>query len=422
MTEPVAGQLRQDPAFRRYWLARWLSTAGTIITYVALPVLVYRVSGSTLLTALVSSLEAVSYVMFGLVAGAVADRVDRKRLMVAADCADAVAMASIPVAHWLGILTVPHLLVAAFVVPAVAVFFDGANFGALPVLVGRARIAEANALIWSSVTAAEIVLPALVGVGLAILHPATMLAVDALSYVVSGLLVRSIARAMYDEARVSSPLRLSALGAEIGEGLRFLVGHAGVRTMTAVGTLQCIAGGGFVALLVVWCDQILDVGTSGVRFGLIFGSWSVGGLLAAAALPRVLRRARPEAITLFALPFSAVLGVVTALQTQWQLGALALFAWSCAYTLIVVNTISYRQQVTPEPLQSRVNTAGRMLAWGVGFSLGAVVAGVLSHAVGIRPALVAMASVTVLAVVLAWASPLRVRRPTLVASPAGSDS
>jgi predicted MFS family arabinose efflux permease len=74
---------------------------------------------------------------------------------------------------------------------------------------------------------------------------------------------------------------------------------------------------------------------------------------------------------------------------------------------VVVNTISYRQQVTPEPLLGRVNTAGRMLSWGVGWTLGAVAGGVLSHQIGVRPAMVTMASLSVVAVLVAWTSPLR---------------
>ena len=124
-----------------------------MVTLIALPVLIYRQTGSTFLTALVSALEAVPYLTFGLLAGALSDRWDRRAMMVGADLADTVLLGSVPVAYWLGILTVPHILVVAFAGPAVAVFFDGANFGALPVLVGRDRIAEANAAIWGSASA-----------------------------------------------------------------------------------------------------------------------------------------------------------------------------------------------------------------------------------------------------------------------------
>jgi MFS family permease len=195
------GRLRDDPDFRRYWWSRVLSLVGTLISYIALPVLVYRLSGSAFLTALVAGLEAAPYVVFGLFAGALSDRWNRKRVMIAADLVNAAVMATVPLAHWLGVLTVPQLMVVAFAVPAIAVFFDGANFGALPVLVGRGRIAEANAAVWGTQTLVEIMIPSLVGVGLAVVHPATMLALDAVSYLVSAVFVARIGRLMYDPHR-----------------------------------------------------------------------------------------------------------------------------------------------------------------------------------------------------------------------------
>lgn len=172
-------RLLDDRNFRLYWWSRVLSTAGNAVTLVALPVLVYRMTGSTLLTAVVSALEAAAYVAFGLLAGALSDRRDRRGTMIAADLVDAALLASLPVAHWGGALTVTHVFFVAFAGPAAAVFFDGANFGALPVLVGRDRIAEANAFVFGAATGVDMVAPALVGVSLAVVHPATILAVDA---------------------------------------------------------------------------------------------------------------------------------------------------------------------------------------------------------------------------------------------------
>lgn len=240
----VEPRLRDDPNFRRYWWARLLSLSGTVVSYVALPVLVYRLSGSAFLTALVSALEAAPYLLFGLFAGALADRWDRKAVMVSADLVNAAVMASVPLGFWLHVLTIPHVLIVAFAVPAIAVFFDGANFGALPVLVGRGRIAEANAVIWGAATAAEIVLPSMVGVALAVVHPATMMMADAGSYAVSAVLVSRISPALQDATRQRSRLTRRLLFSDIGEGLRFLARHDGVRTMTIVNALQCMAGGG----------------------------------------------------------------------------------------------------------------------------------------------------------------------------------
>lgn len=407
MADPAADvPLLRDPDFLRYVAARGLSLLGSITTLIALPVLVYRLSGSASLTALVAGLEAAPYMVFGLLAGALSDRWNRKTVMVAADLLSATLLASIPVAHWLDALTVPHILAVAFLGPTIGTFFDAAVFGAIPTLVGRARIGQANSYVWSVQGVGEVVIPSVVGVALAVVHPASLLAFDALSFLASAALVRGIGRALQDDSRERSPLGLRQVRTDIGEGLRYLWGHPGVRTMTLIGFTQCLSGGGFVALMVVWADRQLDVGTQGLRFGLVYGAWAVGGLVASVSLPRLLRGTTPERVTLAALPLSVALGLLTPVWSTWWLGALSLFAWSVGYTLVAINSISYRQQVTPEHMLGRVNTAGRMLAWGMGWTGGAFLAGVLSSVLGLRPTLFTMAALAGVGVVVAYTSPL----------------
>lgn len=398
--------LLRDREYRKYLAARSLSGFGDIVTYVALPVLVYRLTGSATLTAAVAGLEAAPYVLFGLLAGVLGDRANRKRVMVAADLADAVLLVSVPLAHWFGVLTVPHLLAVAFLAPAVATFFDGSVFGAIPTLVGRERIAQANSFVVSVQSVEGVVLPSLIGLALAVVYPATMLAVDAVSFLTSAVLIGAITRPMQDPLRERPPLALKQLGADVGQGVRYLWRHRSVRAMTIVSFTQCVSAGGFVALEVVWADRQLGVGTSGWRFGVVFGTWAVGTLVASVCLPRLLRRTSPAGVTLAALPVSATLGLLTPVWSTWWVGALFLFAWSVPYTLVAINAVAYRQQVTPEYLLSRVNTAGRMLSWGMGWTGGAFLAGVLTTMLGLRATMFAATSVAVLGVLVAWCSPL----------------
>jgi MFS family permease len=407
MTTVMPDRLRDDPDFRRYWLARALSITGSMVTAIALPVLVYRLSGSTVLTALVTALESAPYLLTGLFAGALADRWNRRRVMITADCVNAVLVGSVPVAHLLGLLSIAHVLVVAFTVQSVYTFFDGANFGALPVLVGRARVAQANSAVWTASSLIELFVPPLTGLTLAVLDPASLLTLDALSFAASAFAVRGIVRAMSESRAGQPPLRPRVVLTDIADGLRYLIRHAGVRTMTIVGSIQSFAGGGFMALIVVWCDRVLHIGTSGLRFGLVWGTWGIGGLIAALSLPRLLKRMPPAAITLYALPVSALLGVLTPLSPDWVAAAFATLVWGSAYVLVIVNAISYRQQVTPERLLGRVNTAGRMLSWGVGWTLGSVVGGVLGNAFGPRTGMVLMGLCGCVGVVFAWTSPLR---------------
>ncbi|HEY3558767.1 MAG TPA: MFS transporter [Kribbella sp.] len=406
-TAGVPVRLRDDADFRRYWLARALSVTGSMVTAIALPVLVYRLSGSTVLTAVVTALESAPYLLAGLFAGALADRWNRRRVMVTADTVNAVLVGSVPLAHLLGVLTVVQVLIVAFTVQAVYTFFDGANFGALPVLVGRARVAQANSAVWTASSLIELFVPPVTGLLLGVLDPASLLTLDALSFAASAFAVRGIVRAMSESRDGRPPLRPRVVLNDIGDGLRYLIRHAGVRTMTIIGSVQSFAGGGFMALIVVWCDRVLHIGTSGLRFGLVWGVWGIGGLIAALSLPRLLKRTSPAAIALYALPVSALLGVLTPLSPHWVVAALALLVWGSAYVLVIVNAVSYRQQVTPENLLGRVNTAGRMLSWGVGWTLGSVVGGVLGNAFGPRTGMVLMGLCGCAGVVFAWTSPLR---------------
>jgi MFS family permease len=404
---PTPPPLRHDRDFRRYWLAREVSIAGTLVTAVALPVLVYRLSGSPSLTALITVVEGLPYLVLGLFSGALSDRLDRRRVMVVADVVAALTMASIPIAWMLGSLTVGHALVAGFLTQAAFVFFDGAAFGALPAIVGRDRIGQANAAVWGVGSFLDLGVPMLAGVALAFIHPAVLLAVDALSFALSAVCVATIRTRLSEPREGQPPLRPRVLLTEVAAGLRFLWRHVGVRSQTVIGFLLSFSGAGFMALSVPYADRLLDVGTSGWRFGLVFAAWGIGGMLVAVITPRLLKVVSPNRLALLWLPVAAVSGIVVVTASSWQVAVAVMVVWGVSYQGVILNSMTYRQQVTPEPLLGRVNTAGRMLSFGVGWTGGALAASVLAGAVGLRPALVAVVSVGVVAAAFGWLSPLR---------------
>jgi MFS family permease len=397
-----------DTDFRRYWLARMVSVTGSLVTYVVLPVLVYSVTGSSLWTALVVVAEGLPYLCFGLFAGALADRLDRRRVMVTADLVNAVVLGSVPAAYAFGVLTAPHVLVAAFLTQIFFVFFDAANFGALPALVGRARIAAANSAVHGGGTVLELIVPGVAGVLLTLTAPAPLLLLDAVSFVVSALLVRAIA----------APLQIGALGPsqgpspgllrDIREGVVFLSQQPIVRTQTIVGCLQSMTGGAFMGQFVPWLDQTLGVRpTNDARLGVLYGVWGAGGIVAALIFPRLARRMGEPRVTLWFLPLSALFGLACGLATNWIVAAGMLALWAIVYSVVILTAITLRQRVTPDRLQSRVNTAGRMLSFGVGWPVGALVGGLVSDATSPRTAIVATAAMTGIGVITAWLSPLR---------------
>ncbi|WP_459248769.1 MFS transporter [Streptomyces youssoufiensis] len=135
---PVRMPLRRTRNFRYLRLSRVLSVGGSSVTLVAMPVLVYQETKSPFLVSLVAASEALPYVLFGLLAGAVADRAHRRRLMVAADLLNCACVGSVPLAAALGALTPAHVLTAAFLSSTLYVFFDAAGYGLVPAAVGRA--------------------------------------------------------------------------------------------------------------------------------------------------------------------------------------------------------------------------------------------------------------------------------------------
>lgn len=261
MTNVVA--LRRDPDFRRYLAARVISVAGSRVTLVAMPILVYQITGSAAWSAAMAAAETLPYLLFGLFAGVLADRLDRRWLMVAADLLNATLLVSIPVTWALGGLTVEHVVVAGFLSQTLFVVFDAANFGALPTLVGKDRTTSAYATVSGMTTVVEMVVPPLATLAVTLLSPAPMLTVDVLSYAVSALLLRAIVRPLSAPDRAGRPRSLADIRTDVRGGLAFLWRHPTVRTLTLVGATHSAAGGAWVAMLLPWADRSLGVPPSG---------------------------------------------------------------------------------------------------------------------------------------------------------------
>ncbi len=140
----------RDRTFALFWAAHTVSEAGSRITYVVAPILVYRLTGSALNTGFLAALEAMPYLLFGLLAGALTDRVDRRRVMVGCSVLQAALLAGIPIASATHALGIVQVYVVAVLSASLFVWFDAANFGALPLVAGRDRLVEANSAIWAA--------------------------------------------------------------------------------------------------------------------------------------------------------------------------------------------------------------------------------------------------------------------------------
>jgi Major Facilitator Superfamily len=373
-------RLWRSPAFAVFWLARTISFAGTGITTVVLPVLVYGMTHSPGWVAVLGLIEFVPYLVFGLLAGAVADRVNRKKIMVGCDVTAALLLTAVPATAALHLLGVAQVLIVALGIATVYVWFDAANFGTLPALVDRADLPVAASLIASTGQAALICAPTAGAALLTVMSPPYALGFDAASYLISALLLLSVRRPFARPRPEQDPRRLRA---DIAEGLRFLWRQPVIRTMSFSVTCVCLGWGGTFALLVVYASRALHLSHVDVRLGLLYSVGELGGLVAAAAVPALIKRLPigPMAAACLAANAAALAFLAVAPSYGWAL--LAFFLDELTYLVVLTTGITLRQMLTPDHLQSRVNTAGRMLA-GAGLPLGAALGGVLAESLPIR--------------------------------------
>jgi MFS family permease len=409
-SQPVP--LRSDSVWRRYLLVRGVSWTGSMLTLVALPLLVFQRTGSPTLTALLTALEALPYLLLGLLAGTLADRWDRRRLMVATSLADAVILGSIPAAATLGVLHPVHLLVAATASATVAVFFDAASFAVLPALVGRDRVAQATGSSISTYTVIGLAGPALGGTLAAALGPASAIGLDAVSFAAAAVLLARLPAARLSTTR-PAPSSRGRIRADIAEGLRFIWRHPLIRSFTLLGVGNSITGGAVLGLIIVVAVRQVGLPEHDWRLGLFYAAACAGTLAANTALPPLTRLMPVGWITLAGLAANWLALLAWAAVTHLGPALLALLVWQATNSLVIVNGIVARQQAAPDHMQGRVNTTARMIAWG-GQPLGAALGGVLASAYDVRGALLITGCGVLAAAIAGWATPLRARHPAVV--------
>lgn len=387
VSEPETGALA-DPTYRRFLAARTVAMAGNALTMVALPVLVYRLTGSATLTALVAAAETAPYLVVGLPAGALVDRWNRRRVLAGTGAVSGLALLTVPVADVLGVLTFAQLLGVATVVSTLFVFADAASFGLVPQLVGRARVASATSTLVTVGTAIGLVGPLVAGLLVTTTSPALALGIDGVAYLVAAAVVARLRWPGSESVPAAVPGR--RLGREVGEGLRYLWAMPVVRWLTVLGAGASLAGGATSGLLVVVGVEQLGLSSDSPALGWLFAAGALGTFVASLTLPRVQRRLGVGLITTagYALALVALLALAGTSTVVVALPLLAVLNF--AMTTLIVNGIVTRQVVTPDHLQSRVNTTARLIAWG-GSPLGAALGGVVAGAAGTSWALRAAA-------------------------------
>jgi len=387
--------MRRSPALRILLAAAAASNLGDGVTVAAAPLLAASLTTDPRTIGAVGVALTLPWLLFALPSGAVADRTDRRRLMVGADLVRAACLGLLAVVVLTGRASIPVLLVVFFVTTSADTVFHNAAQAALPMVVDRDGLPRANARFQTvQIAGTTLVGPPLGGVLFAAAAAAPF-AVDAASFAVSGALLATLPGRLRPE-RTGDP---STIRADIAEGARWLLGHRVLRTICWVLTLENIVEVAGFVMLVLLARQELGLDARG--YGLLLAGFAVGGLGGAAVAERLHRRVGDAGSLVGSTAGMAGAWALLAAATRPVLAGLALVAYGFAAVWWNVVTASFRQAVVPERLQGRVNSAYRLASWGAS-SLGAAAGGVVAASLGLRAVYAGAAVVIALLAVVLW--------------------
>ena len=358
--------------FRLYFASQVVSQVGTSFTQFALPLLVFKLTGSPTNLAITTAATFVPYLLFGLVLGAVADQVDRRRMMIAVDLGRAAVILVLPILSVTDQLQVEHIYVVAFVQSTLGILFDCGEFAAVPSLVPADDLVTANGWIMATNNAGQVLGPAVAGLLLAVVPVADLLFVDAASFLLSALALMSIRQSFNTADRPhedDGSSRLRSVFRDVGEGLRYVLGHPVLRTISLMMALINFVGATQGAQIVLFAKEELDA-TDG-QVGVLFAAGSAGVVLVSLAAGAIRRRLSFAVTALGALVVSGVSLSLMGLFT-WYPAALVLWAAASGFGLLLnINTGALRQAIVPPHLFGRVISIAGVLAWSA-IPLGAV--------------------------------------------------
>jgi MFS family permease len=361
--------------FWKYWTGETISNLGSSFTQFALPLLVFKLTGSALNLGITTAAAFLPYLLFGLVIGAWVDRLDRKRLMILVDIGQTVVIGSIPVMYLLGSLSVWWVYGVAFVSTTLKIFFDAGEFAAIPSLVDQNDLVTANGRIQASFFGASILGPLLAGALLFLMPLPTLMFIDASSFLVSACTLSLILTSFnVDEKREKKSIRH-----DVVEGLRYVLHHPVLRNISIMMAMVNFIGTTTFAQLVLFSERQLHA--TDTQFGLINAAGSAGVVVLSLLAGKFRKHWSFSRVALTALATEGLLTVVFAF-TPWFWLALPLWAVISGLGILFnINTGSLRQAIVPNQMLGRVLTIAGVLAWSA-IPLGTLLGGAIIKATG----------------------------------------
>jgi MFS family permease len=386
----TAPPLAANRNFHLLWFGEGVSVLGSTATSVVVPLVAVTVFGAGAgWMGVLTAATWLPWLVVGLPAGAWIDRLDARRVMITADLGAALAVGSVPLAWALGVLTLPHLVVAALGVGTASVFLRGAYLPLVPRVVGADDLGAANARLVGTESAMQVVGPAVGGALVTLVSAAYAVVLDVVTFLVSALcLHRMDPRTLVPPAPAP---RREPLRREVATGIRVVARDPFLRFFTLQGGAANFALTGYYTLLVLFLSRDLDLDPS--RVGVVLAAGSVGGLVGASVARRAAARlgdARAMVVLQVAAGPPALLIALAQPGARVVLVPLGLALVGLGVVGANVLRGTFRMRYTPRHLLARTTSSSALVNFGT-MPLAGLLAGWLGTHVGVRETVAAMA-------------------------------
>jgi predicted MFS family arabinose efflux permease len=382
----VIAPARMGPGFRNLLASSWLSNLADGISLAAGPLLVASLTRDPFLVALAPLLQQLPWLLFGLYAGALADRIDRRLLIVTVDLMRAAIIATLALVIATGRANITLVLAAVFLFGLSETFADTATGTLLPMLVKKKDLGVGNARLMTGQVTVNMLLGPPLGAALFASGTAFPFVAQAVCIAAAAVLIGRIRlpTGSTNSANASTSTNddgsTATVRRDIAVGIKWLVAHPAVRTLALVIFAFNITFGASYSVLVLYSQQQLGMGAIG--FGLLTTASALGGLLSTAAYDSLDRRFSPGALMRACLLLEVLVHPAFALANRAWMGLAIMFVFG-AYTFVwatVSNTV--RQRAVPMEFQGRVSSVYLVGVFG-GLVVGSAVGGLLARQWGI---------------------------------------
>src|SRR5216683_810355 len=357
--------------FRLLWIGQAVSYFGDTMNTAGLAIMLYVLSHSASVVALGLIAKAAPTILFGLVAGPLVDGLNRQRLMIMADLVRALLTITIP---FFGLVWLPGVFIAVFLVATASAFFNPAKQAIIPNLVPSRLLVRANSLTSSSEKTMELLGYSLAGVIAAAVSWIPLFLIDAATYLISAVSLLGV-----PDTATRTRIKALRLGNDILEGAKFVLANGVLRSTMALTLVATVFFGMTTTILVVMAFETLHAGPTG--YGLIEAAIGAGAILGAVIAAELLNRARAGTLLLAGVAGVGLANVLVGFSRSLPLTMLFLLFGGILNMVYYVPVISVTQREAPDYVRGRVMST-RFLLVQAGFLTGMASAGPLSDRFG----------------------------------------